>query len=243
MPAMDNLDKEWLNQVAWLGDRYVKGPLRGVVLSFHGLGYVGRKMVPSTAELAWAEAGGLVVFPYYGPWSWMNRQARAFIDQLVDTVYAAYNLPEAVPLISTGGSMGGLSSLLYTRYARRPIAACLALFPVCDLKVHFSERPDLPPTIHHAFRGYPEDRETLLAEHSPLAQVDRLPRIPYLIIHGDQDTAVSKARHSDPMVAAMRRQGLNVDYVEVPGMGHGEPMPVAVLQKQIQFVSSFLTSR
>ena len=237
------MDKEWLNQVAWIGSEYVKGPIRGLVLSFHGLGSTARKTEPSTAELAWAEAGGLVVFPYYGPWSWMNRQARAFVDELADAVCAVHGLGDRTPLISTGGSMGGLSSLLYTRYARRPLAACLALFPVCDLKFHFSERPDLPPTIHHAFLGYAEDRETVLAEHSPLCQVDSMPRIPYLVIHGDKDTAVSKANHSDRLVAAMRGRGMNVEYVEVPGMGHGGPMPLAVLERQVRFVSSFLSGR
>jgi dipeptidyl aminopeptidase/acylaminoacyl peptidase len=240
---MSVMDKQWLNEVAWIGDPWVKRPIRGVVLSFHGLGATARKTEPSTVELGWAKAGGLVVFPYYGPWSWMNRQARAFVDELVDTVYAVYGLPDGTPLISTGGSMGGLSSLLYTRYARRSIAACLALFPVCDLAFHFSERFDLPPTIHHAFRGYAEDRETLLAEHSPLRQVDHMPRIPYLVIHGDQDAAVSKAHHSDVMVAAMQERDMNVEYVEVPGMGHGGPIPVAVLERQIRFVSSFLAGR
>ena len=139
--------------------------------------------------------------------------------------------------------MGGLSSLLYTRYAKRPIAACHALFPACDLQFHFSERPDLPPTIHHAFRGYAEDWETLLAEHSPLCQVAHMPDIPYLVIMGDLDALVSKARHSDPLVAAMRERGMNVEYVEVPGMGHGSAMPLAVLERQIRFVSSFLTGR
>jgi hypothetical protein len=237
------MNKEWLNQVAWIGDQYVKGPIRGVVLSFHGLGSTGRKTEPTTAELGWAEAGGLVVFPYYGPWSWMNRQARAFVDELVDAVYAVYGLSDRTPLISTGGSMGGLSSLLYTRYARRPVAACLALYPACDLKFHFTERPDLPATIHHAFLGYTEDREAVLAEHSPLCQVARMPDIPYLIIQGDRDAAVSKARHSDPMVAAMRARKMNVEYVEVPGMGHVGPMPLAVLEQQIRFVSSFLSDR
>jgi dipeptidyl aminopeptidase/acylaminoacyl peptidase len=233
------MDKKWINEVAWIGEQYVKGPIRGVVLSFHGLGG-GIKGDPSTEELGWAQAGGLVVHPYYGPWSWMNRQARAFVDELVDAVYAAYGLPNETPLISTGGSMGGLSSLLYTRYARRPIAACLALYPVCDLKFHFSERPDLPPTIRHAFLGYGQDMDALLAEHSPLAQIDHMPRIPYLVIHGDKDQAVSKTHHSDPLVAAMRAQGMNVAYMEIPGMGHGGPMPLAVREKQIQFVSAFL---
>jgi dipeptidyl aminopeptidase/acylaminoacyl peptidase len=63
--------------------------------------------------------------------------------------------------------------------------------------------------------------EAALEEQSPLHQVAGMPDIPYLIVHGDQDTAVNKARHSDRLVAAMRARGLRVNYIEVPGMGHG----------------------
>jgi dipeptidyl aminopeptidase/acylaminoacyl peptidase len=234
------MKRDEMRQVAWIGEDYVKGRVRGVVLVLHGLGFAALKEEPSTEELAWARAGGLVVFPYYGPWSWMNRQARAFVDELVDAVYAAYRLPPRAPLISTGGSMGGGCALLYTRYAKRPIAGCLALFPVCDLRFHFNERPDLPRTIRHAFRGYPEDLDTLLAEHSPLCQVDRMPDVPYLIIHGDQDKAVAKARHSDRLVAAMRKRKMKVEYVEVSGMGHGGPIPLEVVERRVQFVQSLL---
>ncbi len=46
--------------------------------------------------------------------------------------------------------------------------------------------------------------------------------------------------HSDPMAAAMRKRGLDVEYIEVPDMGHGGPMPVAVIQRQVDFVNSFM---
>lgn len=227
---------EELKQVAWIGDAYIRGNIRGVVLVFHGLGYCDTKINAEPVELEWARDGWLVVFPYYGPWSWMNRQARGFVDELMGEVYRNYSLSGDLPLVSTGGSMGGFSSLLYTRYARRKIAACLALYPVCDLKAHFYERADLPKTICHAFLGYQESREELFKEHSPLRQVAEMPRIPYLVIHGDKDKAVNKQLHSDKMVQAMREHGLDVEYMEVPGMGHGENMPLAVMEKMIDFV-------
>ena len=234
------MNQEKLRQVAWIGDNWVNGPIRGVVLSFHGLGYSGLKNEPTTEELGWARAGALVVFPYYGPWSWMNRQARAGVDETVDAVYAAFRLSRKIPLISTGGSMGGCSALLYTRYAKRPVSACYAMFPVCDTVFHFDERPDLPRTFHHSFAGYKGTLPALLAEHSPLAQAASMPDIPYLIAHGDKDAAVNKGRHSDRMVAALRRRKLNVEYLEVPGMGHGGPMPIEVLQRGIGFVTTAL---
>lgn len=236
------MTKEKMHAMAWIGDQFVVGPITGVIIAFHGLGDHGLKTVPAYEENEWAAAGGLVVMPYSGPWSWMNRGARAFLDELIDAIYAHYNLSPSVPLIIRGGSMGGYSALLYTRYSKHKIKACQALFPVCDLKYHFSERPDLPRTIHHAFYGYEEEMEALFKEHSPVDQVQSLPRIPYQILHGDADPAVNKAVHSDRMVAAMRANGLEVEYIEVPGMGHHAPLFFDVYRRTIDFVKEMLNS-
>lgn len=230
------MNKELMKLSAWFGDEYLKGEIKGVALSFHGLGHNSPKTEPDMTELGWAKSGWLVVFPYYGPWSWMNREAREFVDELVESIYLNYSLNSDIPLVSTGGSMGGLSSLLYTRYAKRKVSACVALFPVCDLKYHFNERLDLPISITYAFRGYKENMEKLFQEHSPVCQVENMPDIPYLIIHGDKDKAVNKEKHSDIFVREMKRRQLNIEYIEVTGMGHGSAMPVEVPERMIEFI-------
>lgn len=234
------LTKEQIKQVAFVADEWLDGPIKGIVLSFHGLGWIVWRTEPDTMELAWAQGGGLVVFPYYGPWSWMNREAREFIDELIESLYKAYNLPDSTPLIMTGGSMGGFSALLYSRYAKRPVKACLAVMPPCDLVHSMYERTDRPRTLLAAFRHYHEDLDSVLREHSPLHQVDHMPDIPYLFVHGEADTGVPKVHHSDPMVAAMRKRGLNVEYIQVPRMGHDGPVPVEVMQREADFVRQFL---
>ena len=234
------MNKEKMKAMAWIGDKFVVGPITGVIVTFHGLGDPGLKSVPTYEENEWASAGGLVVMPYPGSWSWMNRNARALVDELIDAIYTHYNLDASVPLILTGGSMGGFCSLLYARYSKHPIKACQALYPVCDLKHHFSERPDLPRTIYHAFYGYEGEMDALFREHSPLDQVPGLPRVPYLIVHGDADQSVNKAAHSDKMVRAMREQGLEVEYIEVPGMGHHAPLFFDVYRRTIDFVKEKL---
>ena len=228
-----------IKEVAWVGEEYLKGKIKCVVLSFHGLGATS-KGVPSSEELEWAKNGGLVIYPYYGPWSWMNRQSRAMIDELVEAVYFKYNLLKSIPLICIGGSMGGLGSLLYTRYAKRKVTACIANCPVTNLKFHFHERDDLPPTIRHAFLGYKENMNQLFREHSPFNQVSKMPDIPYLIIHGGLDKAVSKKNHSDKLVSAMRKRRLNVIYIEVEQMSHCGPLPFDVFQMYAAFISKVI---
>jgi dipeptidyl aminopeptidase/acylaminoacyl peptidase len=229
-----------LRQVAWIGDRFIPDEIRGVILVLHGLGSTGLKGGPGYEEQEWAASGGLVVFPYYGPWSWMNRSSRASIDDLISSVYKHFKLATDIPLIVTGGSMGGQGALIYTRYSPHRIAACFANYPVCDLEYHFTERPDLPPTMRYAFRDQPADFQSALIEHSPLKQAGSMPDIPYLIIHGDKDLAVNKEKHSDRFIAEMRRLGRRIEYLEVPGMGHATNVPLEASRKQIDFVKSFM---
>ena len=224
-----------IKETAWIGDKYIKGKIKAIVLKFHGLGG-GFRVDTSQEELAWAEKGGLAVFPYYGPWSWMNREARAFVDNLIDDVIEEYKLKKDISIIATGGSMGGFSALLYTRYSRHKIVACYANCPATDLKYHFYERPDLPATIHAAFRGYREDMKDLLVEHSPVDQVEYMPDIPYLIVQGGRDTLVNQKAHSDKMVKLMKKRKLNVEYIKLPDMTHCGPMDQKEFKKTIDFV-------
>lgn len=231
-------------EVAWIGDDCVNGEITGVVVYFHGLGGGGMKAGLDPWEEPLAAAGALLVYPYYGPWSWMNRQARAMMDALLGEVYRDHGLDhQRTPLILTGDSMGGCSALLYARYCRHPLAACYANCPVCDTVYHFSERADLPRTFYHAFMGYDGEMHDLLAEHSPLHQVAQMPDIDYMILHGDADTAVNKARHSDRLVAAMRARNLRVTYLEIPGLEHCQPPPEEDVTAIRNFMLSHLTKK
>jgi dipeptidyl aminopeptidase/acylaminoacyl peptidase len=131
--------------------------------------------------------------------------------------------------------MGGHAALLYSIKARTPVRAAFAVCPVCDLPFHYTERPDLPRTMHHAFDNY-ENIEDALREHSPLHQVAQMPDIPYLILHATTDPTVAREAHSEPLVKAMRARGLNVDYLECPLMVHCGPVTWESHRKTADFI-------
>lgn len=193
---------------------------RGIVVDFHGLGG-GMEMRDSMSTgVFFAEGGAIYVFPYYGPWSWMNDMAVQYCDSVLNAVIERFHLLPDVPVVATGGSMGGLSALVFARYSRLRVAACAANCPVCDLPHHYTERPDLPRTLHVAFGHYACPFQAALKSASPLHVAASMPRIPYYIVHGDADAAVNKKMHSDRLVAELRRLGYDVTYDEVPGMPH-----------------------
>ncbi len=230
-----------LTDVAFIGDNYVKGPIRAVVLSFHGLGYGAEKKTPDTDELELAARGALCVFPYYGPWSWMNRGARSLVDEIVARAYREFALDDSVPLILRGGSMGGHAALNYARYSKRRPAAVACNCPVADPKFHSTERTDLPRTFLYAYGMSGQTMREAFFENSPVEQAADMPRVPYLIIHGTEDKAVNKAAHSDVFVARMKAEGHDIEYVEAPGMGHCAFVDYAVYRRYQDFVLAHIS--
>lgn len=116
---------ETLKNFTYTNDALIRGDIKGIILSFMGLG--------STAMFdenergnALAEKEIIYLIPYINPWNWMNQQAVEYTDELIDLLFDHYDLPENTPVVSTGGSMGGLCSLVYTKYARRTPVACVA---------------------------------------------------------------------------------------------------------------------
>lgn len=209
-----------LESYAFTNGSLLKGEPRAVILIFHGLGGGALRSECDDFEVRCAAENVLTVYPYYGPWSWMNRQSVWYVDEIMDAVREKYLLDESVPVISSGGSMGGLSALMYTTYAAVTPTACFANCPVCDLPFHATERPDLPRTVYLAFAYQEQGLEQALVDNSPYHQAAKMPRIPYFVVHGDADTAVNKALHSDRFVAAMRAAGQEITYREVAGMAH-----------------------
>lgn len=217
---MHIINRETVDCYAYSNSELCTKPIKGIVLEFHGLGYGDLIHGHNERSRMFAQNGVLYVFPYYGPWSWMNRNAVAIVDAVTDAFFDRFSLAPNTPIIASGGSMGGLSSLIYTRYAKRTPTACAANCPVCDLPFHRTERDDLPRTVYSAFCDYPMPFDDAVKTASPVHQAADMPKIPYLIVHCEEDKAVNKAKHSDVLVEALRKSGHEVEYIAVPGRGH-----------------------
>lgn len=215
-----------LRMYTYSNDTLIQGEIKGIVIQFTGLN--GTSMWKEDPEIAlrMAKEGIVFLFPYINPWAWMNRDAVTYTDAVVDTLFEHYELREPTPIISTGGSMGGLCGLVYTRYAKRTPKACAVNCPVCDLPYHYTERPDLPRTLVSAFGSYDMSLEDAMKTASPMHLVNEMPDVPYLILHCDKDMAVNKEKHSDRLVQKLSEKH-NVTYVEVPDRGHCDLSPEA----------------
>lgn len=209
-----------LRNFAYVNDNICKRPIKGIVLSFFGLG--GATMYESDFDEGefYAEKGILYVVPYNNPWAWMNKQAVSYTDEVVDVLIDKYDLGDDIPIVSTGKSMGGLSALVYTAKSKRVPVACVANCPVCDAVFHFTERDDLPRTMYSAVYNEEGTLEDALKTISPLHLVDQMPRVKYHIFHCNKDMAVNIDKHSGRLVAEFEKRGYHYTYDIVAGRRH-----------------------
>jgi len=210
---------ETLRNFSYSNDQLIKCEIKGIVLNFYGLGDMTIHNTDPGDALEYAEKGIIYVIPYYNPWSWMNKQAVAYTDEIVSVLCEKYGLDSSVKIVSTGGSMGGLSALVYCAYAKITPCACVANCPVCDLPYHFTERPDLPRTLYSAFGEYDGDMQSALRSCSPLHLVEKMPNISYTVFHCDEDKSVNLEQHSKRFVEAMR-ESHQITFNTVPLRGH-----------------------
>lgn len=226
---------ETLRSFTYVNDSICAKPIRGIVIAFFGLGSQTRHAVDPVEGEIFGEKGILYVYPYNNPWHWMNRQGVAFTDEIIDVLMEHYNLPADIPIVSTGGSMGGQSALTYMPYAKHTPVACVVNCPVCDSVFHFTERDDLPRTFYSAVYGFDGTLEEGLQSISPLHLVDKMPDVSYHVFHCTEDKAVNIDSHSRKFVAAMQAAGKRITLDTVEGRGHCS-LPLAYKRMYDQYI-------
>ena len=198
---MKQITYDKLRYFAYSNDKICTQPIKGIVIDFFGLGATVMYDEDTPLGKMFAEKGVILLVPYNNPWAWMNQQAVDYTDELVDVLFEHYGLSEDTKIVSSGFSMGGMSSITYSAYATRTPVRVVANCPVCDLPFHYTERPDLPRTIYSAFFNC-EDFDKALEDASPLhlAQKGALPDIFYDIFHCSADMAVNIDAHSGKLI-------------------------------------------
>lgn len=234
---MKVINYENLRSYCYSNDKLIEGEIKGIALEFYGLGSQAMHGEDPMQGYLYARSGVLLIYPYSNPWGWMNSEEVALTDEILDVIFEKYNLPSNLPIISCGGSMGGLCALTYCAYAKRAVKACVANCPVCDFPFHYTEREDLPRTIYSALHHEGLELDEALRSRSPLHLTldNKMPKINYYIFHCDTDHAVNIAAHSDKLVKAMNENGYSVKYEIVHNRSHCN-LPLDAKEKYEQCV-------
>lgn len=213
-----------IRNFAYVNENLCKGKIKGIIVRFLGLGLTVMHDTDTDEGKYYAEKNILYVMPYNNPWSWMNKQAVAYTNEIIDVLIQKYNLSESLPIVYMGGSMGGLSALTYSVYSKYKPIACVVNCPVCDTIKHLNERNEIPKTLYSALFNYECSFEDAVKSVSPIHLIEKMPKIPYNFFHGNKDIMVS-IDHSKTMVAELKKRNYEVTFDIAEGCGHGELTP------------------
>ena len=214
------INYENLRSYAYSNDKLIQGKIKGIVIDFFGLGCQAMYHEDTNSGKFFAENNVIFINPYTNPWGWMNKDEVRLADEIIDTLCQKYGLGDDVPVVSIGGSMGGLACIVYTMYAKRTPVGCVANCPVCDLPYHYTERVDLPRTLYSAFYSYDCTLDEALKSCSPLHLAASLPKkTEYTIFHCEKDSLVNIDMHSEKFVNELSKYR-NVGYYKVPDRDH-----------------------
>jgi dipeptidyl aminopeptidase/acylaminoacyl peptidase len=147
---------------------------------------------------------------------------------LVDAVQWAIEKGIADPnkVAIFGGSYGGYAALVGATFT--PDLFCCAVDIVGPSNLNTLIRT-IPPywstflATFHKRVGNPDTEEAFLNSRSPLFRVDQI-KIPFLIGQGANDPRVKQAE-SEQIVEAMKRKGIDYEYILFPDEGHGFAKP------------------
>ncbi|MBR7142816.1 MAG: prolyl oligopeptidase family serine peptidase [Clostridia bacterium] len=216
---MKYINGENLLDYAFLNEDTLKRPLKGICVAFHG--YTDATMYEESPEIArkLGEKGIAWVFPYYSVWAWMGKNSQIFVEQVLDAVYERLQADESLPLLISGGSMGGLTALNYVLRGKRKATACAVSCPVVDMNFNFEDHPSFRRALLSAHIEKEGDLHEILKQYSPSSFAHRLPDIPYFLLFGELDTYYTQ-KHRPLLVEPMKQRGLNVREWIHPEMGH-----------------------
>ena len=204
---------------AFINEDTLVYPLRGICVYFHG--YTDSTMYESSHEIARAlgEQGIAWVFPYYSVWAWMSRNSQEFNEQVICAAYERLKADESIPLIVSGGSMGGLTALNYLVYGKRKAIGCALNCPVTDMNRIFADFYDFRRAILSAHIDQEGDLEDVMGKYSPVRFADRLPQIPYLFVFGENDRYFIE-KQMPPILERFEHYRLPYELIIQPRMGH-----------------------
>jgi dipeptidyl aminopeptidase/acylaminoacyl peptidase len=121
-----------------------------------------------------------------------------------------------------GGSYGGYATLAGVTFTPDLYAAAVDYVGVANL---FTFMKTIPPywkpflDMFHEMVGDPEKDKELFSAESPVMHADKI-KTSLFIAQGAQDPRVNKAE-SDQMVEALRKRGVDVEYMVKDNEGHG----------------------
>jgi len=208
-----------------------------LVLNVHG-GPWGRDVWGWNREVQWLANRGYAVLQVNfrgstgfgkaylnaGDREWGGRMHTDLIDGKNWAVAQGYADPKRVCIY--GGSYGGYATLVGVAFTPDEFVCGAEAFGPSNLVTLIRSIPPYWTAFRAVFDkrlGKVETEEAFLKSRSPLFRADQI-KAPLLVVQGANDVRVKQAE-SDQIVAAMRQNHREVEYIVFPDEGHGFARP------------------
>lgn len=142
-------------------------------------------------------------------------------------------------LFVVGGSYGGYMTLLLAGRHPDLFKASVDIFGVSNLFTFLNSVPEHWKPIMKRWLGDPVADKERLEKDSPIAYLDTMVN-PMLVIQGANDPRVVK-EESDQIVAALEKNGVDVEYLVLDDEGHGfskKANEIKVYEKMLEFLAN-----
>ncbi|WP_138495156.1 S9 family peptidase [Paenibacillus pinistramenti] len=141
-------------------------------------------------------------------------------------------------LFVVGGSYGGYMTLLLAGRHPEYFRAAVDIFGPSNLFTFMNSVPEDWKPVMERWLGHPERDKERLTKDSPITYLKQMVN-PMLVIQGANDPRVVKAE-SDQIVAALKEQGTDVEYLVLDDEGHGfskRKNEIAVYRRMLEFLN------
>ena len=228
-------------------ERYLKDGVKGIKkLAVEFPGFDGNSCLSgnfNNAELsngfakALGDADILLIYVFTGPWNWMRDVSVRTVDDIIASVMEKYGLSKDIPIVLTGGSMGGLGALMYATGGKYKAISCAVSCPVCDLFAVSKFSHFFAASVYFACAHYDCEYSSAVRSLSPLYRVSDFPKIRYFILWCDSDDVILPNENAIPLIDKMTAAGLDVETLKLEGRGHCDHTPRGI-DKMIEFIRS-----
>lgn len=143
-------------------------------------------------------------------------------------------------LVVMGGSYGGFSTFWAVTQTNR-FKAAIGHAGISDW-FSFYGQSDIPGLMEYGFLGKPWEQAESYRKYSPITYVTKV-KTPLLITHGERDRRVPISQ-AEQYYTALKKLGLEVEFVRYPREGHGITEPNHVIDlvgRQLDWFKKHLT--
>lgn len=200
---MTHITKDNLENYAFVNLDTLTYPVKAVCVCFHGFtdDTVYEKSPRQASELG--SKGIAWVYPYFSVWAWYSDNSRKFNEQVLDAVYGKLNLSDDIPLIISGGSMGGMTAFMYCIDGKRKPKACAMNCPVTNVRAHFENNFYIRRAIMDAHIDKETDMLAFTESISPVYRIADFPDIPVFSLFGGKDSCITEKEYI-PFIEKMK---------------------------------------